>query len=109
MPPAQANPLGQLTSPLTNLSIHLPHHYQLLDVAASTIEQALNTGGFSDDPDAQAHVTNVHGQLSSIIANKAREGQISASVDRAPDSASGTDDPSAGGDEDEEDPGANAP
>lgn len=101
--PGQAGPLGHLTSPLTNLSIHLPHHYQLLDVAASTIEQALNTGGFSDDPDGQAHVENIHRQLSAVIANKAREGQIASSVEREPERGTGADDVHG---DDEEEPGS---
>lgn len=105
-PPGQQAGLGQLTAPLTNLSIHLPHHYQLLDVAASTIEQALNTGGFSDDPDAQAHVSNIHDQLSKVIANEARRGQIAASVDREPERGTGADD--AGGEDEQEPPDGEA-
>jgi hypothetical protein len=62
-------------SPFTDLSDRLPHHYQLLDVAASTIEQAINTGGFYQEPKVLAQIRSIHGQLGHVIANRTRDGK----------------------------------
>lgn len=81
-----------LASPFADVSIHLPHHYQLLDVAASTVEQAINTGGFSTEPKNEAGVKSIYHQLSQLIANRTREGQLSASVTPEPERGTGADD-----------------
>jgi hypothetical protein len=73
-------------TPFTDLSDKLPHHYQLLDVAASTIEQAINTGGFYKEPKTYAGVRSIHGQLAQIISNGAKSGVDKAS--KAPDAPS---------------------
>lgn len=91
--PGKAGSLSaSLASPFADLSIHLPHHYQLLDVAASTIEQAINTGGFSTEPKTEAGVKSLYHQISQILANKTREGQLSSSSSREPEEGTGADD-----------------
>jgi len=80
-PPQQAAPPA---SPYTDLTDKLPHHYQLLDVACSTIEQAINSGGFYKEPKALAGIRSIYSQLSQIVANRAREGQLGGSVPEGP-------------------------
>jgi len=60
-----------LAAPYQDLSTQLPHHYQLLDVAASTLKQAINSGGFYKTPEVLAGVRHIESQLSQIIANYA--------------------------------------
>jgi hypothetical protein len=67
--PSPASP-----TPFTDLSDKLPAHYQLLDAAASTIEQAINTGGFYQEPKVLAGVRSIHAQLANIIANGSKGG-----------------------------------
>jgi hypothetical protein len=79
-----------------DLSDKLPAHYQLLDVAASTIEQAINTGGFYTDPKGLAVIRSIHGQLNHVIANRMRDGK-KGSTPEAPSAAPESTSPSAGG------------
>ena len=75
LPPVGGPPPG---SPFVDLVDKLPAHYQLLDVSASMIEQAINTGGFYREPKILAGVREIHSQLSSVIANRTREGKFGA-------------------------------
>jgi hypothetical protein len=79
-----------------DLSDKLPAHYQLLDVAASTIEQAINSGGFYTDPKTLATVRSIHSQLNRIIANRTRDGK-KGSTPEAPSAAPASTSPTAGG------------
>ena len=101
-------------TPFTDLSDKLPHHYQLLDVAASTIEQAINSGGFYKEPKVLAGVRSIHGQLAAMISNGAGRGGSAGPMDGPPTGSTGSADLSSDadagdqpeGDDFSEEPGA---
>lgn len=76
LPPGMPQAAPQaLDSPFQYLSPALPAHYQLLDVAASTLKKALGTGGFRQEPEAEAGVMHLESEASQLIANYARKGK----------------------------------
>lgn len=59
-------------SPYTDLSAKMPHAYQLLDVAARSMQMAIETGGFYKQPTVLAGVRKLESDTRRIIQSYAK-------------------------------------
>ncbi len=66
-------------SPYVDLSIRLPNHWQLVDVACRNIRSAIDTGGFRKTPKVAAAVRQIEADLTRLVS------AYSASAGRAPE------------------------
>ena len=64
-PPPMASPQPNLYS---DLSVSMPPHWQLIDVASRNIQAGLQTGGFYQDPPTYAALKEVHSTLLRLIS-----------------------------------------
>jgi hypothetical protein len=74
-PQMQQSPPPAQTSAFADLSAKMPHAYQLLDAAERTMQMAIETGGFYQQPDVLAGVRKLSADLRKIIQGYAKAGE----------------------------------
>jgi len=70
--PMVPHPTPPVQAPFLDLSAAMPPHYQLVDAAVTFLRQAINTGGFYQEPEVLAVIRENERSLDKVVSAYAR-------------------------------------